>query len=112
MDDGRRVRLVAPGRELTDTMDAVRRYDQTTRELPGAVKHTHRALVTLMLAALYGTGIRPGDISRRIFDTRPFGAMKLAGEVLGRASLDPTAAGITLSAIWARRRWNRVTAIR
>lgn len=33
----------------------------TTRELPAAVKHPHRALVTLMLAALYGTGIRPGD---------------------------------------------------
>lgn len=33
----------------------------TTRELPEAVRHTHRALVTLMLAGLYGTGIRPGD---------------------------------------------------
>jgi len=33
----------------------------TTRELPAAVKHTHRALVVLMFAALYGTGIRPGD---------------------------------------------------
>jgi acetyl-CoA synthetase len=33
----------------------------TTRELPAAVKHSHRALVTLMFAALYGTGIRPAD---------------------------------------------------
>jgi acetyl-CoA synthetase len=33
----------------------------TTRELPEAVKHTHRSIVTLMFAALYGTGIRPGD---------------------------------------------------
>ncbi len=33
----------------------------TTRELPEAVKHSHSALVTLMFAALYGTGIRPGD---------------------------------------------------
>ena len=33
----------------------------TTRELPAAVKHTHRAIVVLMNAALYGTGIRPGD---------------------------------------------------
>ena len=33
----------------------------TTRELPAAVKHSHRALVTLMFAALYGTGVRPGD---------------------------------------------------
>lgn len=33
----------------------------TTRELPEAVKHTHKSIVTLMFAALYGTGIRPGD---------------------------------------------------
>ena len=33
----------------------------TTRALPAAVRHTHRAIVTLMVAALYGTGIRPGD---------------------------------------------------
>lgn len=33
----------------------------TTRELPDAVKHTHRSIVTLMFAALYGTGVRPGD---------------------------------------------------
>jgi len=33
----------------------------TTRELPEAVKHTHRALVVLMNAALYGSGLRPGD---------------------------------------------------
>jgi len=33
----------------------------TTRELPDAVKHSHRALVTLAVAALYGTGLRPGD---------------------------------------------------
>jgi len=33
----------------------------TTRELPAAVRHTHRALVVVMNAALYGTGLRPGD---------------------------------------------------
>src|SRR3954447_19251150 len=33
----------------------------TTRELPEAVKHTHRAIVTVMVAALYGTGLQPGD---------------------------------------------------
>lgn len=46
-----------------------------------------------MAARLIATGIRPGEISRRIFDSRPFGAMKLFGEVLARAALDPTAAG-------------------
>ena len=33
----------------------------TTRELPEAVRHTHRAVVVVMIAALYGTGVRPGD---------------------------------------------------
>ena len=32
--EGRRVRYVAPGRELIDTLDAVLRYDFATRELP------------------------------------------------------------------------------
>ena len=34
-EDGRRMRFVAPGRELIDTLDAVRRHDFSTRELPG-----------------------------------------------------------------------------
>lgn len=33
----------------------------TTREMPDAIKHTHRAVVVVMNAALYGTGLRPGD---------------------------------------------------
>ncbi|GGE61671.1 acyl-CoA synthetase [Actibacterium pelagium] len=33
----------------------------TTRQLPAAVKHNHRSIVTLMVAALYATGIRQGD---------------------------------------------------
>jgi phosphoesterase RecJ-like protein len=45
-----------------------------------------------MAARLLATGLRPGEISRRIFDSRPFGAMKLFGEVLVRAQLDPAAA--------------------
>ena len=34
-DDRRKIRLVAPGRELIDTLDAVARFDFATRELPG-----------------------------------------------------------------------------
>ena len=34
-ESARRVRLVIPGRELIDTLDAVWRYDFSTRELPG-----------------------------------------------------------------------------
>jgi acetyl-CoA synthetase len=33
----------------------------TTRALPEAVRHTHRSVVTLMIAALYGVGLEPGD---------------------------------------------------
>ncbi|MEU7610753.1 bifunctional oligoribonuclease/PAP phosphatase NrnA [Micromonospora sp. NPDC049204] len=46
-----------------------------------------------MAARLLATGISPGDISRRVFDTRPFGAVRLFGEVLGRARLELAAAG-------------------
>ncbi|GIE80277.1 bifunctional oligoribonuclease and PAP phosphatase NrnA [Actinoplanes philippinensis] len=46
-----------------------------------------------LAARLIATGLRPGEISRRIFDSKPFGAMKLTGEVLGRAVLEPAAAG-------------------
>lgn len=45
-----------------------------------------------LAARLLATGIEPGDISRRVFDTRPFGAVRLFGEVLGRARLEPSAA--------------------
>ena len=44
-----------------DDMAAYQYTSGTTRELPAAVKHSHRTLMTLMFAALYGTGIRPGD---------------------------------------------------
>jgi phosphoesterase RecJ-like protein len=45
-----------------------------------------------LAARLLGTGIRPADISRRLFDSRPFEAMKLYGDVLARATLEPGAA--------------------
>ncbi|MGJ7497411.1 acyl-CoA synthetase [Variovorax sp. RT4R15] len=63
----------------------------TTRELPGAVKHTHRALVTLMLAALYGTGIRPKD--RFICPSSP-----AWGHGLWHGTLAPLALGVTIGA--------------
>ncbi|WP_239092539.1 DHH family phosphoesterase [Paractinoplanes abujensis] len=59
----------------------------------GSFKFVRDPSVHELAARLIATGISPGDIARRIFDTRPFGAMKLAGEVLGRAVLDPAAAG-------------------
>lgn len=62
--------MLASLAEYPDSFDCQSRADDlavfqytsgTTRELPAAVRHTHKAIVTLMYAALYGTGIRPGD---------------------------------------------------
>lgn len=73
--DGTRVLFPTPGfwadlENYPDSYETRTRADDlalfqytsgTTRELPAAVKHTHRTIVTLMIAALYGTGLRPGD---------------------------------------------------
>lgn len=42
---------------------------------------------------LVATGLDPGEISQRVLDSRPFGAVKLFGEVISRAELEPAAAG-------------------
>lgn len=63
----------------------------TTRELPEAVKHTHRSLVTLMVAALYGTGLRPGD--RYFCPSSP-----AWGHGLWHGTLAPLALGLTVGA--------------
>ena len=46
-----------------------------------------------LAARLLATGIKPAEISRRLFDSRPYGAMKLYGDVLARAVLEPAGAG-------------------
>ena len=48
-------------RSAPDELAVFQYTSGTTRELPAAVRHTHRAIVVVMVAALYGTGIRPGD---------------------------------------------------
>jgi len=63
----------------------------TTRELPEAVKHSHRAIVTLMVAALYGSGLRPGD--RFMCPSSP-----AWGHGLWHGTLAPLALGITIGA--------------
>ena len=59
----------------------------TTRELPEAVKHTHRAVVTLMVAALYGLGLRPGE--RYFCPSSP-----AWGHGLSHGTISPLALGI------------------
>src|SRR5262249_33705341 len=60
----------------------------TARELPAAVRHTHRAIVVVMVAALYGTGIRPGD--RFFCPSSP-----AWGHGLWHGTLAPLALGVT-----------------
>ena len=67
----------------------------TTRELPAAVRHTHRALVVLMVAALYGTGIRPGD--RFFCPSSP-----AWGHGLWHGTLAPLALGVTTGTMAGR----------
>jgi acetyl-CoA synthetase len=84
----------APHYMASTPADAMALYQYTsgtTRELPEAVKHTHRSIVTLMVAALYGTGLRPGD--RFICPSSP-----AWGHGLWHGTLAPLALGITIGA--------------
>src|SRR5690606_12808446 len=63
----------------------------TTRELPEAVRHNHRTLVTLLVAGLYGTGIRPQD--RFICPSSP-----AWGHGLWHGTFAPMALGLTIGA--------------
>jgi acetyl-CoA synthetase len=60
----------------------------TTREMPAAVRHSHRAVVTLMIAALYGVGLRPGD--RYFCPSSP-----AWGHGLWHGTIAPLALGVT-----------------
>ena len=74
-----------------DDMAVYQYTSGTTREMPEAVKHTHRAIVVLMIAALYGTGIRPGD--RYMCPSSP-----AWGHGLWHGTLAPLALGVETSA--------------
>jgi phosphoesterase RecJ-like protein len=50
-------------------------------------------------ARLIAAGVRTGEVSRRLFDTRPFGAVRLFGEAMSRAALEPAAAS-GLGLVW------------
>lgn len=58
----------------------------------GSFRFDVTAAVHQLAARLLATGIRADEISRRIFDTRPFDSVRLYGEVLSRAEFDPAAA--------------------
>lgn len=67
----------------------------TTRALPEAVHHRHRAIVTVMLSALYATGVRPGE--RFLCPSSP-----AWGHGLWHGTLAPLALGVRIAA-WAGR---------
>lgn len=66
--DGRRVRLVAPGRELIDTLDAVRAYDFAVRELPS---HGLKAVARHLGVAGPERELIRGDQVLTVFRTDP-----------------------------------------
>lgn len=82
-------------RTAADSLAVFQYTSGTTRELPEAVKHSHRTLVTLMVAALYGTGLRPGD--RFICPSSP-----AWGHGLWHGTFAPLAMGLTIGA-WSGR---------
>lgn len=67
----------------------------TTREMPEAIKHTHRAVVVVIIAALYGTGVRPGD--EYFCPSSP-----AWGHGLWHGTLAPLALGVTVGAYAGR----------
>src|SRR5881628_1132369 len=67
----------------------------TTRELPEAVRHTHRSVVTLMIAALYGLGLESGD--RYFCPSSP-----AWGHGLWHGTIAPLALGIAVGAYAGR----------
>ena len=75
-------------RSVPDELAVFQYTSGTTRELPAAVRHPQRAIVALMVAALYGTGIRPGD--RFFCPSSP-----AWGHGLWHGTLAPLALGVT-----------------
>ena len=84
--------------ESKTTADDMAMYQYTsgtTRELPEAVKHHHRAIITVMIAALYGIGLRPGD--RYMCPSSP-----AWGHGLWHGTLAPMALGIEINSYAGR----------
>jgi acetyl-CoA synthetase len=73
----------------------------TTRAQPAAVRHTHRAVVTLMVGALYGVGLEPGD--RYFCPSSP-----AWGHGLWHGTIAPLALGIPVGAYSGRFQGARV----
>jgi phosphoesterase RecJ-like protein len=67
----------------------------------GAFKFSTTPAIHELAAELIGTGIEPGAVARELFDRAPFGYLRLLSAVLGRAELEPAAAG-GLGLVWTQ----------
>ncbi len=74
-----------------DAMAMYQYTSGTTRQLPEAVKHRHRAVVTVAIAALYATGVRPWD--RFMCPSSP-----AWGHGLWHGTLAPLSLGVSIAA--------------
>ena len=106
-DDGRRVRFVAPGRELIDTLDAVRRHDRSTRDLPG---HGLKAVAKHLGIAAPDREYIPGDRIYTTYRTDPERVRRYAtDDVREVAELSRMLGGATYAlAQMAPRRYERL----
>ncbi len=86
-----RLPVRVPIASSADDMALYQYTSGTTRELPEAVKHRHRAIVTVAIAALYATGVRPGD--RYMCPSSP-----AWGHGLWHGTLAPLALGVSIAA--------------
>ena len=86
-----RLPVRAPIASRADDMALYQYTSGTTRELPEAVKHRHRAIVTVAIAALYATGVRPGD--RYMCPSSP-----AWGHGLWHGTLAPLGLGVSIAA--------------
>ncbi len=67
-DPARRVRMVAPGRELIDTLDAVLRHDLASRELPD---HGLKAVARALGVAADDRELIPGALIHTVYQRDP-----------------------------------------
>jgi acetyl-CoA synthetase len=82
-------------RTAADDLAVFQYTSGTTRALPEAVRHTQRAVVTLMVAALYGVGLERGD--RYFCPSSP-----AWGHGLWHGTIAPLALGIPAGALAGR----------
>jgi bifunctional oligoribonuclease and PAP phosphatase NrnA len=66
----------------------------------GSFKFSTTPRIHHLAAELLGTGIDPGAVAHELFDRAPFSYLELLSAVLGRATLEPQAAG-GLGLVWA-----------